>query len=618
MEGSVFIGHNACLECSSSDAMGMWRHPNGRHNLYCHSCGFSIYSVDKDTLTPLKDGSKFRNTESEYEGDIDMSSVEEIVKDLSSDSLKARRIKREIAELYGVKVVYNSEGDQVGHYYPAMKDDKVVGYSKRDTWEGWEKECVKKPQLKGIMKKFSTVGYVKVDVQMFGQSLYPAPSGNGKFKSKLFITEGQEDALAGAAMIDHLGKTANNYPFISVIGGTDGGLKNLKHNLEYVTQFDEIYLCTDNDEAGKTFESEACKLLPTGKVKILSFKKTQGKDLSDIWNKPSSRDRAAGAKLFWESIWNAKSYSPAGIRSLSEGWEEYLHRGQEKLIAFPDSFGNLNELTCGGYGADGEILNIIAPSSVGKSLFVKEMVYTALLKTNKSVGVISLEETLPEFLEGLLSVHMSTQLNEIPFDERDRELEEKKFHELLSINNEGAGDRIHFVDDPGACKDEEALWNKVDFLIKGLDCTIIVLDPVTLALSLGIDEDEYTSTLVKKVKRHKLAWINVHHVRKSAMGSKANSEGADLAEEDIKGTGSHFQTGMINIILTRNKVHDNPTVRNTTKIKLSKCRRHGKNTGIAGYAYYNGDTGRLELGENPDNAMSEDDCSGVDSFLIED
>ena len=155
------------------------------------------------------------------------------------------------------------------------------------------------------------------------------------------------------------------------------------------------------------------------------------------------------------------------------------------------------------------------------------------------------------------------------------------------------------MDDPGACRDEDELWEKVDFLIKGLDCTMMILDPVTLALSLGLDEDEYNATLVKKVKRHKLAWINVHHVRKSGGGGKANSEGAELAEEDIKGSGSHFQTGMINLILTRNKVHDNEIVKNTTKLKLSKCRRHGKNTGIAGYTYYDGTTGRLVTGIDP-------------------
>jgi hypothetical protein len=78
-------------------------------------------------------------------------------------------------------------------------------------------------------------------------------------------------------------------------------------------------------------------------------------------------------------------------------------------------------------------------------------------------------------------------------------------------------------------------------------------------------------------------------------------------------TGAWFQTGMINLIFTRNKVHTDPIVRNTMKIKMTKCRRHGKNTGIAGYIRYNGDTGRLELGQNIEEYLAEGGDAGFDN-----
>lgn len=599
LESGVLIDKDiACIldDCTSSDAGSLWEHSDGRVNYHCFSCNGDIFSVDPETL-------ERKTTKGYVEEEINMEDVEVITNDFDSDRLDARRIKKDIVELYEVKVGYDANGVQDAHMYPTKVDGKIVGYSKRETYQEWDKKVQKKPELLGVMKKFSTVGYAKVDVELFGQSLFPVVKGSNGYKTRVFLTTGQEDALAGAAMILHKGKKLEHYPFVSVVGGDEGGLKNLKNNLAYISGFDEIFICADNDSSGKEFETEACKILPVGKVKVVSFNTKHGKDFSDLWNKASSSEREHGCDVFWSSIWNAESYSPAGIKSLSQGWDDYIHRGEDPLVPFPESFGRLNELTCGGYGADGEIINIAAPSSVGKSSFTKEMIYTALSETDKNIGVISLEETLPEFLEGMLSIHMSVQLNEIPFDERDRELERSKFDELLRINNEGGADRIHFLDDPGACRDEDDLWEKVDFLIKGLDCSIIILDPVTLALSLGLDEDEYNATLVKKVKRHKLAWINVHHVRKSGNGGTANSEGAELAEEDIKGSGSHFQTGMINLILTRNKVHENEIVRNTTKLKLSKCRRHGKNTGIAGYTYYDGTTGRLTLGIDPNNII---------------
>jgi archaellum biogenesis ATPase FlaH len=412
-------------------------------------------------------------------------------------------------------------------------------------------------------------------------------------------------------------KFDGGYPTVSVPSGED--VSGIKPNLEYISSFGEIYIIADQDKQGALFQEAICKLLPVGKVRLVKLPKGI-KDPSDMWKAcKSDRQRNRAAKALYNSLFSAEKYSPAGIMSLSEGWGAYLNRGKDPLILFPDSFGDLNHKTFGGY-ALGEIVNIIAPSSVGKSSFVKEMIYTALETTNYNVGVIAVEETIDEFIEGLLSIHMSTQLNELSDDQRDFGAEFKEFQELCKLRpdeykTEGVEDaeRIQFLDHQGACSGEELL-EKINFLIHGLDCKIIILDPVTLAFSgHDTDEDEMASEIVKIVKRNKVAWINVHHVRKNSSGGTANSEGGDLAEEDIKGTGAWFQTGMINLIFTRNKVHENPVIRNTTRVKMSKCRRHGKSTGICGWIYYDGVTGRLHLGQDPaeleggDTAGAEDD-----------
>lgn len=202
---------------------------------------------------------------------------------------------------------------------------------------------------------------------------------------------------------------------------------------------------------------------------------------------------------------------------------------------------------------------------------------------------------------------MSTQLNEVPLDMRDWEAEEVAFKNIVSkgtgADSDVEMDRIVFVDHQGSC-DSDELFDKINFLIDGMDCKMIILDPVTLALS-GQDssEDDFASDLLKIVKRKKIAWVNVHHLRKSGSGAVANSTGGDICEEDIKGSGVWFQTAMNNVMIMRNKEHDNFTIRNTSKLKLTKCRRHGKNTGIAGFTYYNGDTGRLEYGYSPEEIL---------------
>lgn len=613
----VFMGHVACpLKskgtkelCGSSDAGSLYQHDDESYSMSCFSCGGGIPDCDGTAMKIVPNSGKARVLDM----DIEREKMVEMKECLAAMPNRDRKLKEDVYEMYGVLMDLNDKGDRIETiYYPTYRGGNHVGYRNRRRFKSWHDEVKKNPEKLDVLKCFNGgVGDTKRGIQMFGEWLWPA---GGK---RVIITCGEEDAMVAYHMISLCTKFDGGYPTVSTPSGEN--VANIKPNLPYLSSFEEIYIIADQDKQGRKFEEELCKILPVGKVRLVRLPKGC-KDPSQMWtNATSTAGRQAVAKVLYNALWNAERYSPAGVMSLSEGWSQYAERGKDVLIPFPDSFGDLNHKTCGGY-ALGEIVNIIAPSSVGKSSFVKEMIYTALETTNYNIGVIALEETIDEFIEGFLSIHMSTQLNEISYDERDRPKELEAFQELLKLRpkqhrtlEEDGSERIQFLDHQGACSGEELL-EKIDFLVNGLDCKIIVLDPVTLAVSgSDTDEDEMASEIVRRTKRKKLAWINVHHVRKNGNGGTANSEGGDLAEEDIKGTGAWFQTGMINLIFTRNKVHEHNIVRNTTRIKMSKCRRHGKNTGIAGYIYYNGDNGRLEQGTDPAefleaeaNGMSED------------
>lgn len=603
-ESGAFQGHCACVfeDCGSSDAGSYYLHDDGSHSFSCFACEKGIPDFDISDMKAVVYNAKEINWEEEME------KLEEVRDGLVAVDFKERRLRDESYDFYGVKMDLEDDGETIKVvYYPTYRDGVHCGYRNRKRFQSWHDVVKKDPSKEGVLKDFTGgIGDTKKGIEMFGQHLFPS---GGK---RIIITCGEDDAVVTYEMTSMKTKFDGGYPTISTPSGEN--IAWIKPHLKYISSFDEIFIIADNDKKGKEFEAELCKVLPVGKVKLVRLPE-QFKDPSALWTnnkgKGSSRQRQGAADILWQAIWNAEKYSPAGIMSLSEGWSKYMDRGKDTLIAFPDAFGELNAKTHGG-AALGEIINIIAPSSVGKSSFVKETIYEALHSTNYNVGVISLEETIDEFIEGMLSVHMSTQLNEVSYDERDRKAEYAAFQGLLDIRPDDATEderdieRIQFLDHQGACSGEELL-EKIDFLIKGLDCKIIVLDPVTLACSGDTDEDDMASEIVKRVKRHNLLWINVHHVRKNQNGSKANSEGGDLSEEDIKGTGAWFQTGMINLIFTRNKIHDNPIIRNTTTIKMSKCRRHGKNTGIAGWIYYNGVNGRLEKGVNPAELEAEDE-----------
>ena len=610
-EAGQYIGKTNCPSCGSTDNLAVYKHEDDSYSSTCFggACSFTSPNWDYEGNQSLSTYRESTPEELAYEKQqreieekflMALPSLEEVRDVFESDSLKDRKISKTAMKAYGVRTDINDKGKVYREFYPTYRAGKHVGYRIRSEFTKEDREVTKKPELLGVRKNFKgRIGDTKKGVEMFGQHLFKPSEFD-----VLHITEGEIDAMTGWDASRRSTKNKMPYAFVSMPSGAN--IEGLKTNLEYISSFKTIRLCFDKDDAGNELLEKALKVLPVGKVEIITFP-NKVKDLNEEWqNNMSEGAREALAKKIYHCVWKGEKYSPAGIKTFSEGWTDYINKGDEILIPYPDSFGDLNEKTYGGYGL-GEITNIAAASSVGKSSFVKEMILTALEKTSYKIGILSFEETQPEFTEGLMSVEMGVQLNEIPLDMRDRDAEKKSFDRIVSMGTtEGSDtemDRIKFVDHQGACDGTE-LMEKIAFLIDGLDCKMIILDPVTLALS-GQDtsEDDFASDLVKIVKRKNVAWLNIHHVRKSSTGTKANSEGADLTEEDIKGSGVWFQTAMNNIMLMRNKDHEHPVVRNTTKLKLTKCRRHGKNTGLAGYTYYNGETGRLEYGCSPEEIL---------------
>ncbi|AZV02302.1 DNA primase/helicase [Pectobacterium phage Wc4-1] len=584
-ERGVFIGHTACPKCGASDAGALYKHDDGSHSFSCFStgCGKSVLNADP-TKFELVDEATYNNGEKKditnriFRG-MDLAYVKE---NLDSMDLRDRRLAEGTLKRYGVKVDVDDAGDISAHFYPTYKTVEGLlnhtGYRVRHKFP----DDYKKENLRGKLKDFrGGVGDISGELAMFGSWLYPE---GGK---RLLIFEGEIDCMTAAYMIS-LKVTPDrrkNYACVSVPSGAN--IKGIKDNFQWINSFEEIYLCFDNDEAGHKLQMEVAGILPTHKVKLFALPEGT-KDINEWWvdNYGSKEVRQKTLDAFMNRLYNATPYCPAGIRNFADGYEAMKNRGQATLIPFPESFGDLNQLTFGGYGL-AEITTIVAASSVGKSALTREMMHTAWMRTEYNIGVIPLEDTYEELMEMLCAVHLSQQINEIPYDERNWD-EIKAAHTELS-----KGRRINIVDHQGAIT-QENLLDFVDYLIGALGCKILFIDPISLAVQgADTDADEVLSEILRRCKRHKVAVVHVCHVRKNSGSQKANSEGGELSEEDIKGTGGFFQISMNNIIATRNKVDPDPVKKNITKLKLSKCRRHGKSTGIAGYVWYNGDTGRL-------------------------
>jgi hypothetical protein len=225
---------------------------------------------------------------------------------------------------------------------------------------------------------------------------------------------------------------------------------------------------------------------------------------------------------------------------------------------------------------------------LGKTVYVDTIVYYLAFNSPHRVGVVSMELNAGSYGLSMLSRHLGKKISNMSSREEKMAYlqsdEVKQAQKELFFRDDGSH-RWHLVDDrDGTIAD---LQNTVEQLVITCDCKVIVLDPLQDILDgLSIEDQSLFLKWQKAlIKSHNITFININHVRKSGGGAKQNSEGAMISEEDFAGSSTIFKSAALNILLVRDKMADDPVVRNTTKAYISKNRDNGV-TGPCGDYYY--------------------------------
>ena len=469
-------------------------------------------------------------------------------------AMPERRISLDTVKKYGVTVETVPNGHEAfKHHYPYYdKGGKFIGTKARRVSD----------------KSFSTSGNMKDNV-LFGQQLF---KNEGRFVT---VVEGELDALAAFEML------GSKFPVVSVSKGAAGAVKDFKANLEWLEGFENVVICFDNDSAGREAAEKCAQILSPNKARIVSL--TAFKDASDYLTNNKVRD-------FSHEWWEAKTYRMTGIVTLEDAWANFVKRGTEEIIPFPESFGMLNHMMNGGVAA-GEITVLGALTSIGKTTLVNEIVHHLWKNTDKRIGCAFLEADGGEAIENLLTVHTGHNLS---IEDRHN-IDYDKLH--TDIITDG---RILLLDHQGAV-DSDELFIKLRAMVKGSGCEVIVIDPLQAAVTANNNEtiDDFMDRLLKLAKETNVSIIVVSHMRKPSMTNPHN-----VNEYDLKGSGSINQIAFNTILLSRDKMSEDDYTRNSTMIQVVKCRRTGQ-TGMAGWLYYNSQTGRLERGEAPEHHAAE-------------
>ena len=335
-------------------------------------------------------------------------------------------------------------------------------------------------------------------------------------------------------------------------------------------------ICFDGDEAGKRAASQVAEVFG-GKCKIFKHK-PELKDACDYL-----RTKQDG--LFRELWWQADQHVPDGIIVGSSLLEEVLRPIEPSDCDYP--YDGINKLT---YGIrKGELVTITAGSGLGKSQFVREIVWNVLNKTKDNLGLMFLEESVRKTALSIMSLAANKPLH-LPDCEATQLEKEDAFLETLG------SDRIYLFDHFGSTSVDNII-NRVRYLSKGLGCNYIFLDHISIVVSAQAsgDErkaiDEIMTKLRMLVQETGIALIVVSHLKRPE--SKGHEEGAATSLAQLRGSGSIAQLSDMVIGLERNGQAEDMKERNTTRVRVLKNRFSGI-TGPACNLLYSHDTGRMK------------------------
>lgn len=527
----------------------------------CFSCEYTIPSVSW-----LEENGQEEREEEYVEvmgQEFNKEVYNSIQKRTGTDPKGYRYISKETSEFFKVRYSYDESTGQVKEtLYPITKDGKMSGYKVR-----------KHP------KDFANPwGETGKDCDMFGQFHFATQSGI------CMIVGGEHDAMAAFQMM-RAAQSSDKFDPVAVVSasvGEAGAVKQVQTNYQFFNRFKKVIICMDNDDAGRRAAQKVAKVLPRGKAWIMTMR-------SGIKD-PNKYLEMGKGKEFVSDFWGAKVWTPAGVHASSSLYDAALSYAEIKQLSLPPFLPKAREMFGGTGLVKGEITVIFAKTSVGKSSFVDAFTINwALFEPEEVVGVLSLEATVEKYSTNLFSNYLGVKLIRMTnAEERIAYLKSPEVKAQLDklLKTEDGVDRFFVCDDRGA--DVEVVKEKLQEMVIQSGVTILIIDPFS-DLMAGMDlnsQEEFVAWLKKFLKEYPhVSLVLVCHTRK---GEKNEA----LREEDIIGTSTIMKSAAQTISLERDKLAENPILRNVTKVTIHK-NRHYSETGSADEVYYDWKTAQL-------------------------
>lgn len=385
-----------------------------------------------------------------------------------------------------------------------------------------------------------------------GKHLFDAGSAQA-----ITITEGEEDMLSAFEML------GSKYPVVTVQSSGQAA-KDCAADKEYLDSFEKIYLCFDNDAAGKQAVHNVSALFPFNKIYVVS--KAKFKDANEYHQN--------GAVDEYRKVWwAAKRHDPENIVSSFSDLAKVFAAPKKKAICdFP--FKGLQEATFG--IRTGETYLFKALEGIGKTELMGAIEYHVAKATDLPFAVIHVEEDLQRSAIRLVGYEVEQPVHIEGFSDYTPEQLLEIYQKVAKTDN-----RIHFYQKGKNDNDVEGFLSSIRFMVAQAGCKIVFFDHISrVATSFGLDTsglDNFATKLSELAIELDFALIMITHV---------NDDGLTRGSRNIS------KEAWTVVMLTRDKVNPDPLVRNTTNLLIEK-NRHASITGPAGSIYFDVNTFKL-------------------------
>lgn len=388
-------------------------------------------------------------------------------------------------------------------------------------------------------KSFHTVGPMK-DATLFGMDKFPAGCAKA-----ITIVEGELDVLSAYEIL-------GDYPVVCPRSASSAKADCAKE-IEYLNSFEKVYLCFDNDEAGKRAAQQVASLFEFNKVYHVKITSPY-KDVNDFLQAGKGND----FKRCW---FNAKRYLPDGVISSFSEFKDLLDKEIEKE-SVPYHWPKLQDMSLG--IRTGEVVLFTAQEGIGKTEVMRSIEHHLLKTTDSNIGIIHLEETPERTLKGLAGLELKQPCH-FPGSNVSKEDILKTIETIA-----GRDERIHLHYDYRS-NDPDTILESIRFFAASCDCKYIFLDHITMTVTGMSDKDErkvldYVSTkLALLVKELDFCLFLVSH---------QNDDGKTRGSRNISNIAD------LHVRLKRDKEAELEIERNKTSLVIAK-NRFGAATGPA-------------------------------------